>query len=82
MFKLLFSIIISFFVVNAESSDLGTTGLIDTPTARMLNDGDFKASLSFQKIANIYNSTYQATPWLETTFRYTIFNPDNPVRSS
>ena len=48
----------------------------------MLNDGDFKASLSFQKIADIYNSTYQATPWLETTFRYTIFNPDNPVRNS
>ena len=66
------------FNSNAESSDLGSTGLIDTPTARMLNDGDFKASLSFQKIANIYNSTYQATPWLETTFRYTIFNPGRP----
>lgn len=82
MLKLLFSIVISFFLINAESSDFGTTGLIDTPTARMLNDGDLKASMSFQKIANIYNSTYQATPWLETTFRYTIFNPDNPYRNS
>ena len=62
MIKLLFSIIISFCAISAESSDLGTTGLIDTPTARMLNDGDLKASLSFQKIANIYNTTYQATP--------------------
>ena len=26
---------------------LGTTGLIDTPTARMLNDGDFKAYIKF-----------------------------------
>ena len=82
MVKLLFSIIISFCAINAESSDLGTTGLIDIPTARILNDGDFKTSLSFQKIANIYNLTYQATPWLETTFRYSIFNPDNPARNS
>ena len=79
MFKLLFTIIILSCAINAESSDLGTTGLIDTPTARMLNDGDFKASLSYQKIANISNLTYQATPWLETTFRYTIFNPDRPL---
>ena len=65
-----------------SASDFGTTGLIDTPSARMLEDGDFKATLSKQKIANLVNLTYQATPWLETTFRYSVFNPDNPIRNS
>ena len=82
MFKLLFTIIILSCAINAESSDLGTTGLIDIPTARMLEDGDLKVTLSAQKIANMNNLTYQVTPWLEATFRYTIFNPDNPVRNT
>ena len=47
-----------------------------------MEDGMLKATLSYQKIADIYNVTYQATPWLQTTFRYTIFNPDNPARNT
>ena len=47
-----------------------------------MSDGDLKATISYQDIANIYNITYQATPWLESTFRYTIFNPSNPIRNS
>lgn len=62
------------------STDLGTIGLIDIPSARMMDDGLLKGSFSSQKIANITNLTYQASPWLETTFRYTIFNPDNEDR--
>ena len=73
-------VILCFF--EARSADLGTTGLIDIPTARMLNDGDFKLTFSSQQIADITNLTYQATPWLETTFRYTIFNPDKPNRNA
>ncbi len=56
------------------ASDLGVTGLIDIPTARMMRDGDFATSLVYQDRADIYSLTYQATPWLETTFRYTVFN--------
>lgn len=66
----------------AFATDLGTTGLINVPSARMMPDGDLKVAYSSQKIANITNLTYQATPWLETTFRYTVFNPDNPLRNT
>jgi hypothetical protein len=55
------------------SSDLGITGLIDTPTARMRADGEFAASISKQPLVDIYSLNYQATPWLETTFRYAAF---------
>ena len=68
--------------INLSASDFGTTGSIDIPSARMLNDGILRLTYSNQKIANITNITYQATPWLQTTFRYTIFNPDNPVRNT
>jgi len=53
-----------------HASDLGITGVIDTPTARMQDDGALKVTFSHQDLANITNITYQATPWLETTFRY------------
>ena len=68
--------------INLTASDFGTTGLIDIPSARMLSDGELRLIYSNQKIANITNITYQVTPWLQTTFRYTIFNPDNPIRNS
>ena len=58
-----------------HASDFGVTGLLDVPTARMSDDGELSMAISRQRVADIYNVTYQATPWLETTFRYTIFNP-------
>jgi len=82
MFKKLYIIILVFINIEISASDFGTTGIIDIPSARMLSDGTLQAKLSYQKIANITNITYQATPWLQTTFRYTIFNPDNPNRNS
>lgn len=57
------------------SSDLGTTGLIDMPTARMQPDATFSASYSKQDVTDFYSLSYQATPWLETTFRYSIQDP-------
>lgn len=56
------------------ASDLGTTGLIDTPSARMRPDGEFAMSISKQPLVDIYSLNYQATPWLETTFRYSAFD--------
>ena len=64
------------------SSDYGLTGLIDVPSARMLKDGDLKVAYSTQNLANISSLTYQVTPWLESSLRYTIFNPDNPNRGN
>ena len=71
------------------SSDFGITGLFDTPTARMNKDGtfsttiskhmrDFKGKKTFNeenmRMIDTYNLTYQASPWLETTFRYSTFH--------
>ncbi len=56
---------------NLSASDYGITGIIDTPSARMQNDGSLRVNFSHQDIANTTNITFQATPWLETTFRYT-----------
>ena len=56
------------------ASDFGTTGLIDIPTARMAADGTFTTTAAIQSRTNSYAITYQATPWLEGTFRYTGFN--------
>lgn len=53
------------------ASDYGTTGLIDTPTARMQSDGAFSTTAAFDGRHRQFAITYQATPWLEGTFRYT-----------
>ena len=52
------------------ASDYGTTGLIDTPTARMQSDGVFSTTASFDGRNKQFAITYQAAPWLEGTFRY------------
>ncbi len=59
---------------NVFTSDFGTQGLIDLPTARMSSDGILTTSLATQSQTNSYALTYQATPWFEGTFRYTGFN--------
>jgi hypothetical protein len=82
MLRIFLAFILIIKISDIVASDLGVVGLFDTPTARMLKDGGLKISYSTQKIANITNITYQATPWLETTFRYSVFNPDNPNRNS
>jgi hypothetical protein len=57
------------------SSDFGNLGLIKTPSARFSPDATLSVTLSFDEVADIYNISYQAAPWAEATFRYTIFNP-------
>ena len=52
------------------ASDYGTTGLIDTPTARMQSDGTFSTTAAFDGRNRQFSITYQATPWLEGAFRY------------
>ncbi len=60
-----------------HSSDFGTLGLIDIPTARMSSDGVLTTTAAIQSRTNSYSITYQATPWLEGTFRYTGFTDAN-----
>ncbi len=54
----------------AYGSDHGTTGLIDTPTARMSEDATFTTTVATQNSIDSISLTYQALPWLEATFRY------------
>lgn len=66
------------FIVSSISSlslasDYGTTGLIDLPSARMEDDATIKIGAAFDERHRSYMLTYQATPWLEATFRYTGF---------
>ena len=68
---LTFALLVSAQCVHA--ADMGTTGLIDNPSARVRSDGEFAAVISKQATVDIYSLTYQATPWLETTFRYSVF---------
>ena len=51
-------------------SDYSTTGLIDIPTARFDEDGTLAVSVSRDERHRQFSITYQATPWLQTTFRY------------
>ena len=67
-------VILFVFPVPLSASDYGTTGLIDTPTARMSHDGTFTATAAVQSRTNSYALSYQIMPWLEGTFRYTGYN--------
>ena len=57
------------------ASDFGSTGLITLPTARMQADGSLTATLALNDVSDLYNITFQATPFIEATFRYAIFDP-------
>lgn len=72
--------VVTFFIICATlpltlyGSDYGTTGLIDIPSARMRDDGKLTTSTSWQSRTKSFAITYQITPWLEGTYRYTGFN--------
>ena len=72
--KIIFLISVLALPSGVFASDFGTTGLIDIPTARMASDGVLTTSAAIQSRTNAYSITYQVTPWLEGTFRYTGFN--------
>ncbi len=74
MSKAFLVFLFAFSVLPSLASDFGVTGLIDTPTARMSADGTLTTTAAIQSRTNSYAITYQVTPWLEGTFRYTGFN--------
>jgi hypothetical protein len=60
----------------------GGTGLVDMPTADMAPDGHLILNASYLQDTQHYNLTFQALPWLETSFRYSglqHYNPEYPV---
>ena len=63
------------------ASDYGTKGLIDTPTARMRADGIFTTTVANDERHRSVAISYQAFPWLESTFRYTgVYSNNGPSR--
>jgi hypothetical protein len=53
-----------------DFNNYGGVGLIDMPTAMMAPDGHLAVGASYQQDIQHYNLTFQALPWLETSFRY------------
>ncbi len=54
----------------ATASEWGGIGLLQTPTARMAEDGDIAFTASHNSPYSRYNLTLQPFPWLEGSFRY------------
>jgi len=52
------------------ASEWGGIGLLQTPTARMADDGDISFTASHNSPYSRYNLTMQPFPWLEGSFRY------------
>jgi membrane-associated phospholipid phosphatase len=55
----------------AISGDWGGVGLLQTPTARMADEGNISSSLSRVAPYTNYNFIVTPLPWLEAGFRYT-----------
>ena len=75
----LLAAISAFFIPNAADavdvpspSNYGGAGLLDTRTARFFPDGYLNVTTSFTAPDDRYSLTFQALPWAELTFRYTI----------
>ena len=75
-------VVISLGSIELNASDFGGEGVIRMPSARMMDDGTFAATVASNQAFNIFNISFQATPWFETTFRYTVFNPYGRDRSN
>lgn len=56
--------------VPVTQSDWGGAGLLQTPTARMADDGEFSFVASHTSPYSRYNFSLQPFPWLEGSFRY------------
>jgi hypothetical protein len=65
-----------------DFTNYGTSGLLDMPTAMMAPDGHLILSASYHQYTQHYSLTFQALPWLETSFLYSglqHFRPNEPV---
>ena len=60
--------------VLAQMNDLGMTGVLDVPSARMPRADTLTTNYSRRDVADIYAINYQLSDDFEASFRYTIFN--------
>lgn len=58
-------------------NNFGGIGLLDMRTARFFPDGMIAVGVHHNSQSTRFFSTWQATPWLETTLSYTDFKPDS-----
>jgi len=56
--------------VPATQNDWGGIGLLQTPTARMADEGEFALTVSHTSPYTRYNVAMQPFPWFEGTYRY------------
>ncbi len=54
-----------------SQTDFGGTGLMQMPSGRMTDEGEFNVGISFNEDYHQYNASIQLMSWLETTVRYT-----------
>ncbi len=55
-------------------SQYGGVGLLKTRSARMAQDSSLTAGVAWNQAQQRYSLTFQAAPWLETTFSYSGFD--------
>lgn len=61
----------------ASASNYGTAGLLEMPNARSFADGELVLTAAFNELQQRYALTFQALPFLQGTFRYTIWDEFN-----
>ncbi|MGY8984038.1 MAG: YjbH domain-containing protein [Sphingomonadales bacterium] len=59
---------------NSSPGVFGGAGLLEMRSARFLVDGTLSVGAAYLDGINNYYSTWQATPWLETTLRYSDYD--------
>ncbi|MBT5185505.1 MAG: hypothetical protein HOH19_13695 [Kordiimonadaceae bacterium] len=60
--------------VGGTVGSFGGIGLLEMRNARFSNDGDLSVGMGILSDGQNYYATWQATPWLETTLRYSDYN--------
>ncbi len=63
----------------AQVNDFGVGGILDIPSARMLEEGTLTTTYSRKDVVDIYSIGYQVLPRVEASFRYSIFDPRQKV---
>lgn len=69
--KIILFIVFFSYDARLPAQDYGGTGTIDMPSAYMMRDGDLKLTLARDFVHEATAISYQVTPWLQSTFRYT-----------
>ncbi|MBD2857839.1 YjbH domain-containing protein [Spongiibacter sp. KMU-158] len=61
----------SYPALKYSQSDFGGVGLLQMPSARMMDDGEFSVGITNNEDYLNYTVSLQLFPWFETTIRYT-----------